>query len=107
MSVHVANSREGIKDYRLSTEGNFALFMWFVSSSRIFLAKAVYMVLGSSYFLVRRRQVQLLACKVNTENVWRENVPPPRIFLVLGSFSLHVNNLYDSQVVRIRKSIKN
>ena len=70
------------------------------------MAKAVHMVLGSSYFLARRSQVQLLACKVNTESIWRQDVPPSRIFLVLGSFSLHVNNLYDSQLKSSTKTLK-
>ena len=36
------------------------MFAWFVPSTRIFLAKAVYIVLGSSL------QVQRFACKLNT-----------------------------------------
>ena len=36
------------------------MFAWFVPSTRIFLAKAAYIVLGSSL------QVQLFACKLNT-----------------------------------------
>ena len=35
-----------IKDYPLNNPD--AIFVWFVPSTRIFLAKAVYMVLGSS-----------------------------------------------------------
>ena len=35
-----------IKDYPLNNSD--AIFVWFVPSTRIFLAKAVYMVLGSS-----------------------------------------------------------
>ena len=30
MLVRVVNSKEGMKDLRLSSEGNFAIFMWFV-----------------------------------------------------------------------------
>ena len=74
----------------------------FFPSTRIFLAKAVCMVLGSSYLstrkiLVQRRlqlqeQVQPFPCKPNTENIWCWDDLTSRIFLVLGSFSLHVNS---------------
>ena len=64
--------------------------------ARIFLA------LGSSYLSARKilalersqrqGQVQHFACKLNTENIWRQDDPPSRIFLALGSSSLHVNS---------------
>lgn len=38
----------------------------------------------------RQGQVQPFACKLNTENMWRQDHPPFRIFLVPGSSSLHV-----------------
>ena len=41
----------------------------------------------------RQGQVQPFAC---TENIWRQDDPPFSIFLVLGSFSLHVNSPQDS-----------
>jgi len=47
-SVRAVDSREGIKDEILPTERPPAIFVWFVFSARIFLAKAVYTVLGSS-----------------------------------------------------------
>ena len=51
ISVHVVNSREGIKDERLPTEQPTPNFVWFVPSTRTMLAKAVYLVLGSSWCL--------------------------------------------------------
>ena len=67
-----------------SIERPAAIFVWFVSSTRIFLAKAVYMVLRSSWYqglpisqlrrsqLVlgrsqRQGQVKPFGCKLNTE----------------------------------------
>ena len=47
--VSVVNNREGTKDEKLPTEQPATIFEWFVPSTRIFLAKAVYLVLGSSY----------------------------------------------------------
>ena len=41
----------------------------------------------------RQGQVQPFAC---TENIWRQDDPPFSTFLVLGSFSLHVNSPQDS-----------
>ena len=49
ISVRVVDSKESIKDvkdYPLNDPP--AIFVWFVTSTRIFFAKAVYMVLGSS-----------------------------------------------------------
>ena len=37
-------------------------------------------------------QVQPFACKPNTENIWRQDYPPSRLFLMLGSSSIHVNS---------------
>ena len=36
---------------------------------------------------------QLFACKLNTEIIWRDDEPPSRISLKLGSSSLHVSCL--------------
>ena len=45
----MVNSTEGIKGERLPTEQPAPIFVWFVPSTRIILAKVVYLVLGSSY----------------------------------------------------------
>ena len=49
--------------------------VWFVPSTRIFLAKAVYMVLGSSCLSARKILAlgtsTTFACKLNTEEIWR------------------------------------
>ena len=66
----------------LSTERPAVIFVWFIPSNRIFPAKAVYMVLGSSYLFAREilvlgsslhyAQAQPVAfMKLNTENTWR------------------------------------
>ena len=47
----------------LATERPAAIFMWFVHSTRIFLAKAVYMVLGSYSYLSAKK---ILALGTNT-----------------------------------------
>ena len=49
ISVLVVNSTEGIKNQRLPIEQTAAIYVCFVPSTRIFLTKAVYMVLGPSY----------------------------------------------------------
>ena len=81
----------------------------FAPSTKIFFAKAVYKVVGSSQhqdlptcqlglkILVLGRsqlqgQVKPFACKPNTENIWDQDDPTSRIFLVLGSSSLHLNS---------------
>lgn len=48
-SVRVVNSTEEIKNKRLLIEQTAAIYVCFVPSTRIFLTKAVYMVLGPSY----------------------------------------------------------
>ena len=53
-----------------------AMFVLFVLGTRIFQAKAVNVVLGSSY-LSARKIVQPFTCNLNTEIIW---------------CSLHVNN---------------
>ena len=73
------------------------LFIIFVPGARIFRVNAVYMVLTSSQCSQlgrsqRQGQVRVFACKPNPENIWRQDDPPPRIFLVLGCSSLHVNS---------------
>ena len=56
--------------------------LWFVPSTRIVLANAVDMVLGSSYLSARKivvlirgtkhyGEVEAFECKLNTENIWR------------------------------------
>ena len=44
--VSVVNSKERIKDQSLPTEWTATIFVWFVTSTRIFLAKTVYMLLS-------------------------------------------------------------
>ena len=53
-----------------------AMFVLFVPITRIFRAKVVYMVLGSSYLSARKilapgPSTRLFACKLNRENIWR------------------------------------
>ena len=62
----------------------------------------IFLLLGSSHLLARKilvlgrsqpqEQVQPFVCKPNTENIWRQDDPPSRIYLVLVSSSLHVNS---------------
>ena len=51
------------RDDPMKWERPAAIFVWFVPGTRIFLAKAVYLEDPSA-----RRQVQPIACKLNTEN---------------------------------------
>ena len=54
------------RDYPMKWERPAAIFIWFVPGTRIFLAKAVYLEDPRA-----RRQVQPIACKLNTENdIW-------------------------------------
>ena len=48
ISVLAVTSKEEIKDLRLLTKRPAAIFVWFILCTRIFPAKAVYMVLGDS-----------------------------------------------------------
>ena len=62
----------------------------------------IFLLLGSSHLSARKilvlgrsqpqEQVQPFVCKPNTENIWRQDDPPSRIYLVLVSSSLHVNS---------------
>ena len=58
---------------KLPFERPAAILVLFVRSTRIFLAKAVYMVLGSSYLSARKILAQgtsqRFARKLNTENI--------------------------------------
>ena len=73
----------------------------------------IFLVLGSSYLSARKilvlgrsqhqGQVQPFACKLDSENIQCQDDPPSRIFLVLGSSSLHVNSpLYQSQKILLK-----
>ena len=73
ISVHVVNSREGIKDERLPTE----------QPTRTLLAKAVYLVLGSSWCL----RTSITLC-IN----WIQKTYGVRMICLLGSSFPHVNS---------------
>ena len=87
------------RDQPLNDPPLFLSVFFFFPSTRIFLAKAVYMVLGSARKILvlgrsqLQEQVQPFACKPNTEKgIWRKDDLSSRIFLVLGCSSLHVNS---------------
>lgn len=91
--------REGIKDWRLPIQRPAVLF---VPSTRIFLAKVVYMVPESSYILSyedpsARKILALGTCihfcmQIEYRKHGTRMIRPLLIFLVLGSFSLYLNN---------------
>ena len=81
-----ANAKRNGRPF-LANKRPATMFVLFLPSTKIFLAKTVYMVLGSSQY---QRQVKPFACKPNTENILRQDSSP--VILLLGSSFLQVNS---------------